>query len=299
MWGQLSMPKLNIKNPHAYVIEAAQRYGQDVQTVIEEMECGFEDAMTYVTGYDVQAWLDFHEDGLDIRLFAYMGKDIRFTDEIRVKEFNLDEIKPNTVKLINSRIRQRLELKQTLSDWKAFLPLIGNAYEGRITDHPVKHEPLQVELYREHHGVLETVHGICQYHDQPIHERKRYRLGQSRMWLIKNVHVEDMNGDKSIKILLSRNSSLLPQVLMRKLCQDSIPMAKLKEIVCVERNPGRFSQLLTGYELPRKAIARLSEELSERVMVTTEAQYRRIKERRSYAQQCAEVFVPAQKAVAR
>jgi len=295
------MPKLNIKNPTAYVAEAANWYGLDVTTVVEEMERGFEDAMSYVTGYDVQAWLEFNEDELDIKLFAYMGRNPGKEDDLRKREFDLESITPNAVHLINSRIRQRLEIKQTLNDCRALVPMIGEVYEGRITDHPASGQPLRVELYKEIHGILETIHASCMYGDQPIHERSKYALGQSRMWQVKSVYLEKIDADRIVKILLTRSTKVFPQVLMRKLCQDSIPYSKLGEIVCIKRMPGIYTLLATEQKLPPKAIARLSEELSEKIRIMDPETYRRVRNngKQTDVRGANEVYLSRQVAAAR
>lgn len=271
------MPKLNIKDPYAYVVSAAREYRLDAQTVVAEMERGFSDALSYVTGYNVEAWLNFSPNELDIQLFAYLGRAYGQEDELKVKEFTLESIKPNTVKLINSRIRQRMDVKTALRDWKALVPMIQEAYEGRIVDHPEKGRPLSVELYKERYGVVEHVHAWCHPCDQPPHERAVYKLGQSRMWVVKAVGFDPAlrGGGRQVEISLSRNSMALPQVLMRRACLDRIPLRNIRDIVCVERLPGSHSYMTTSYNLPPAAIARTAEEISEKVRVFNAEMYKR------------------------
>lgn len=110
----------------------------------------------------------------------------------------------------------------------------------------------------------EKVVGVLPLREQPCHERGLYFRGKTMRFMVISLRpVEGETGICALRTVLSRRSKKLPALHLREL--TDIP-----DIVCTERIPGAYSNIITPKRLPKDTIVQVVREYKERLNVRIE-----------------------------
>ena len=102
--------------------------------------------------------------------------------------------------------------------------------------------------------------GVCPYRDQPVHERKVYRIGETWKWYVMRVLPLEARQRTMLVVRLSRVSRELPAVLLRE-------KSGIERILCHTRIPGAVSHIVTDRHIPKSCINEVGKELKETIDV--------------------------------
>ena len=152
-------------------------------------------------------------------------------------------------------IEIELQKLQTIRESDKLGELQGEVLEGVVkgyeADGSARVEMELTDLFNRY-----ILYGTCPVRFQPVHERKRYKIGERYRWYVTSV-VPIVNGRQArVRVRLSRTSTELPALLLRK-------ETGMDRIICLKRIPGGLGEIVTKTKIPKAVINKIGKELGE------------------------------------
>lgn len=228
--------------------ELAQKYGLTKPVVLDVAETAIANTLTKVFRSPVTCRLD----GNELRLIAYLGSNDPKAVEPKAISNKIRRDIIHTVEL-------ELQKRQTLYEFHSMRELQGQVIKATITRIANNHT-----LYAilEINDLLNPVIllGECSLMKQPLHERWKYRVGESRTFFVSSVRPVAGQGYARVRIILNRTSRELPARMLGQL-------TGVDGIKCPRRVAGGFCEIVTPQRIPKSAINTVGKELREHVQV--------------------------------
>lgn len=222
---------------------------EDIRRIFEETASEF---LSKVLKYDVDFFLE-----KDPKFYIY--KD----DEVVIEP--VEKLSKNVVRGIIAHVKKELRKKCELELlWKVYVKVkrrIKSLVKGKIIMKSGR--DYYVEFFIEDdENPLKPLRliGTCLYMDTTYSDRKNFRAGLEKYFMIKNCYAESIGNTTRLVTLLSRQSKTFIKKLF---VMHGIPE---DEIVRVERKPYRVL-VYTKNRIPKEIIREVSREIDEGVIV--------------------------------
>jgi hypothetical protein len=228
-----------------------EKYGLHEKVAAEAVEAAVARVLSRALGMDMVVRLDSQ---LEVMAWRRGRGDIG--EPVRIEPGVLSR---QLQRQVRHHLERELEKQQVLREWGVLRNLRGQAVPGEI----LRIRPdgsLAVAL-----GIEETFRslvltGECPLRAQPARERPLYRVGETRQFLVTSVLPVRVRGKAKVRVLLSRTSRELTEVLLRERGGEGA-------LRCRRRIAGAFSEVETDTRIPKEAVLTVSRELGERIRI--------------------------------
>jgi hypothetical protein len=155
-------------------------------------------------------------------------------------------------------IEREIGIRHILAESDKLKNLCGMVVTGVVKK--IRAGNIIVEMELQEQFARYILLGVCPYRDQPVHERKVYRIGETWKWYVMRVLPLEARQRTMLVVRLSRVSRELPAVLLRE-------KSGIERILCHTRIPGAVSHIVTDRHIPKSSINEVGKELKETIDV--------------------------------
>ena len=155
-------------------------------------------------------------------------------------------------------IEREIGIRHILAESDKLKNLCGMAVTGVVKK--IRAGNIIVEMELQEQFARYILLGVCPYRDQPVHERKVYRIGETWKWYVMRVLPLEARQRTMLVVRLSRVSREFPAVLLRE-------KSGIERILCHTRIPGAVSHIVTDRHIPKSCINEVGKELKETIDV--------------------------------
>lgn len=195
----------------------------------------------------VEMWGNRHA-GIDVVQF-----DIRPTD-----------LKPKVIRQIFNRTRRALERKMAMDEYLRLKEGTGRNVTGNIFRINQVTGEILIHIQEGH---MKEWYGSYPLIEQPVHERKRYQVGQELELYVLGAAIIS-NGSTQVRITLSRRAHrFVEQMLYRLLFEGGHDLSR-QRIRCIKRVAGHFSIVSATVNIPRAIVVEAVKLAGEKIYVS-------------------------------
>ncbi|HAK87660.1 MAG TPA: hypothetical protein DHW81_01535 [Nitrospiraceae bacterium] len=242
-----------------WIKDLSDKYNLNDTIVVEEIEHVISSVLSKRFGFEVETRLNGGPEDLSICGFKMRREDMKPF----ISTISPENIKRPLIREILYKLANALEIRKLFNEYSLYKTIIHTAVTGEIIKK--KSDELYVALKGIDYPASDqyTV-AVCEQAHQTPKERGWYMVGQTMPFYALSVKPALLKGTPRLVIRLSRNSTGLPECLIRR---ELITQNMDINIRCTGRIAGAFSEIKASAKIPRDCIKKVSDELKERVIV--------------------------------